>query len=589
MKLNATLPWALLALGSAFAEEVQNSTYYNPVLPGWHSDPSCTQVNGTFFCATSTFISFPGIPIYASKDLINWRLISHAWNRESQLPGVSRNTTGQQDGMFAPTLRYHDDAFYVICEYLGRPDGIMGVVFKSSDPFDNEAWSDPVIFHPEKIDPDLFWDDDGKLYVATQGIILQELDLQTGELSQPPISLWNGTGGVWPEGPHIYKKDGWYYLMIAEGGTATDHAVMISRSRNITGPYEGYAHNPILTNRGTDEYFQTVGHADLFQDEDGNWWGMCLSTRSGPDYSVYPMGREAVLFPVTWDEGEWPILQPVRGRMSGWALPPTDRNVSGDGPFNSDPDVYDFTEGNPIPQNLVYWRVPRDGSISVTKDGLQIVPSRNNLTGIPESETSLELTGQYGLAFIGRRQTDTLFTFSVDLSFNPKEIEQEAGVTIFLTQFNHIDLGVVLLAQNSSTEVKRQGTPRPYFRLGSIGTIATPPPHLVPVPEEWTEGPIRLQIQATNATTFTLSAMPASDTNAKIVIGTASAEVVSGGRGSFVGSLVGSYATCNGAGSGLDCPDGGVAHFQRWRYTGAAQYISETESIPELRGALENL
>lgn len=136
---------AALAIATSLTPSSVNSTYYNPVLPGWHSDPSCTQVDGTFFCATSTFISFPGLPIYASKDLINWKLVSHAWNRESQLPGLSWSTIGQQHGMYAPTLRYRDGEFYVICEYLHQPEPITGVVFKTSDPFSDEAWSDPVL------------------------------------------------------------------------------------------------------------------------------------------------------------------------------------------------------------------------------------------------------------------------------------------------------------------------------------------------------------------------------------------------------------------------------------------------------------
>ncbi|KAK8037569.1 hypothetical protein PG991_000915 [Apiospora marii] len=557
--------------------QAQNSTYFNPVLPGWHSDPSCTQVNGTFFCATSTFIAFPGIPVYASKDLINWKLISHAWNRESQLPGISWNTWGQQDGMYAPTLRYHGNEFYLICEYLGQSDGTIGVVFQTADPFDDAAWSDPVIFRPEKIDPDLFWDDDGKVYTATQGIILQELDLATGELSQPPVSLWNGTGGVWPEGPHLYKKDGWYWLLIAEGGTATDHAITIARARNITGPYEAYEGNPILTNRGTDEYFQTVGHGDLFQDAGGNWWGMCLATRSGPEFEIFPMGREAVLFPVTWDEGQWPVLEPVRGNMSGWALPEPSRDIPGDGPFNSDPDAYDFAgEGDAattkIPKHFVYWRVPREDTFSVTADGLHIVPSRNNLTGIPESNTDGVLGGRQGLAFVGRRQTDTLFTFSVDVSFAPTTVGQEAGITVFLTQLNHIDLGIVLEEEGDATKLS--------FRMRSIGTIAAPEPTIVEVPSEWLDAPIRLEIQAADPTEYTLSAMPASDPDARVVIGKASAVLVSGGAGNFVGSLVGAYATCNGLGSGTECPEGGVAHFTRWRYAGEAQYISATVRVP---------
>src|SRR5690606_23356841 len=163
------------------------------------------------------------------------------------------------------------------------------------------------------------------------------------------------------------------------------------------------------------EYFQTVGHADLFQDADGNWWGMCLATRSGPDFEIYPMGREAVLFPVTWDEGEWPVLGPVRGAVSGWPLPPPGRHLPGDGPVNSDPDEYDFGEGTPVPRHFVYWRVPREDTFSVTADGLEIAPTRNNLTGVLGPDETDELSGRRGLAFVGRRQTHSLFTFAVDL------------------------------------------------------------------------------------------------------------------------------------------------------------------------------
>ncbi|KAL4767179.1 xylosidase : arabinofuranosidase [Aspergillus nidulans var. acristatus] len=565
MQLKTIVLGLLAAIPSGLA---QNSSYLNPVLPGWHSDPSCTRVNDTFFCATSTFLAFPGLPVYASRDLINWRLISHAWNRESQLPGVSWGTVGQMDGMYAPTLRYHDGEFFLICEYIGAPSGLLGVVFRATNPFDDASWSDPVPFYPTAIDPDLFWDDDGKVYTATQGVILQELNLETGELSQPPISLWNGTGGIWPEGPHLYKKDGWYYLLIAEGGTGPGHSVTIARASSIQGPYEAYEGNPILTNAGTSEYFQTVGHADLFTDTNGNWWGLCLATRSGPEFQHFPMGREAVLFSVAWEEGEWPVLDPVQGRMTGWPLPQKTRDIPGDGPFNSDPDRYHFTAQSPIPKHFVYWRVPREGAFTTTNNGLQIVPSRSNLTGVP---SDLDLSGQRGISFIGRRQTHTLFEFTVDLSFAPTEVNQEAGITVLLTQFNHIDLGLVMTSPDNAA------TPSLHLRVSAVGTGASNATQMVPVPEGWTNKPIRLHIKAEDPQSYILSASSGSEV---VQVGTASSSLVSGDSGPFVGSLLGAYATCNGAGNGDDCPEGGVASFQQWQYTPVAQFIAVDVSVP---------
>jgi beta-xylosidase len=541
----------------------QNSTYVNPVLPGWHSDPSCTPVNGTFFCVTSTFISFPGLPIYASKDLVNFKHISHVWNRESQLPGYSYATDAQQQGMYAATIRHHQGTFYVICEYLGTTTNqTAGVLFKTTNPFDDASWGDPVKFIAPKIDPDLFWDNDGKVYVATQGIILQEMDINTGKMG-PVHSLWNGTGGVWPEGPHIYKKDGWYYLLIAEGGTAEDHSVTMARARNITGPYTPSPYNPHLTNRGTDQYFQTVGHADLFQDTNGKWWGTALATRWGPPNSSYfPMGRETVLFPVTWNTGEWPIMQPVRGVMNGWQLPTPSRDIPGTGPFNSDPDVYDFPAGSVIPRNLVHWRVPRPGLFSTTEQGLQIIPSRNDLAGRFNNSNP----ASKAISFIGRRQTDSTFKFSVDMVFNPIAQGQEAGITAFLTQYANIELGVTMT--NGSLA----------FRFNSTESINK----MTPVPAAWAGQPIRLSIEMCTPSEYMFSASLASNSSNIIMeLGKASTAQVSGNTGSFVGTLIGAYATCNGAGSDqLDCPAATPnAWFKRWRYEGVKQWVDKMQSV----------
>lgn len=563
-----------------------NSTFYNPVLPGWHSDPSCVHVNSTFFCATSTFLVFPGLPIYASTDLLHWHLASHAWTRPDQFgaPNAGRNgTDGQQNGFFAPNLRFHNGVFYLTNVYISSL-GLTGTVFKTTNPWDSESWSDAVTWNASAIDPDLFFDDEedgagsGKTYLTSAGIVQQEIDLETGNVTEP-VSIWNGTGGSSPEGPHLYRKDGWYYLMIAEGGTELGHSETIARSRNVGGPFEAFEGNPILTNRNSTEYFQTVGHADFFQDSQGKWWGMALATRSGPKWEVYPMGREAVLFPVTWEDGEWPVVEQVRGVMEGWPLPQKKTIGVKTGPEVQDPDVYDFEPATKLPQNLVFWRYPNISSFVVSPDeepfSLKVLPSRANLTGVlgSEGDEDFALTGQMGISFVGRRQTHTLFKFAVDLVYDPQEPSQEAGVTGFLTQLNHMELGIGLQSADSSDlefrfRVMTDGTTNKTSSIPSSYTRRTP------IPSSW-EGPIRLQIHTINDTSYGFSAWPVSDPNQKMIVAEESAVVVSGGSGPFTGALVGVYATCDGAGevNSTTCPgeEGGEVYWKRWRYEGVAQ------------------
>lgn len=201
---------ASLAAGTYASSNLTNSTYVNPILPGWHSDPSCIFVpehNNTFFCTSSTFLAFPGIPIYASQDLLNWKLVSSCFNRPSQFPELA-NYTDQSYGIFAPTLRYRNGTFYSVVVAVGP---LTGLIFKTTDPFRDGAWEDPIRFTPAGIDPNIFWDDDGQVYLTQSGIVQSTIDLVTGETGAS-YSLWNGTGGSSPEGPRIYKKDGYYYL-----------------------------------------------------------------------------------------------------------------------------------------------------------------------------------------------------------------------------------------------------------------------------------------------------------------------------------------------------------------------------------------
>ncbi|KAL4896023.1 glycosyl hydrolase [Aspergillus ambiguus] len=557
-----------------------NSTYTNPILPGWHSDPSCTFVpeeDNTFFCTVSSFLSFPGIPIYASKDLLHWKLVSNAVTRPEQVPEIANSTSQtQQDGLWASTLRYRQGRFYLLTSYVSMYPTFQtnGLLFTTTDIYSDDAWSDPVRFQIGDIDPDIFWDDDGTAYVSYAGISQQTINLETGATG-PATKIWTGTGGATPEGPHIYKKDGWYYLCIGEGGTELGHRQTIARSRNVSGPYDGYGGNPILTNLNTTEYFQTVGHADLFQDADGNWWGTALATRSGPAWRVYPMGRETVLFPVTWNEGEWPILEPVRGRMSGWRLPqPRDRMIPGNGGYVDASDNIDFAPGTSIPRHFLFWRLPKTDAFAVSPVerpySLRLLPSQHNLTGPVVPGVGVEQTA---ITLVTRRQSHTYFTYSVDVSFAPTKEGEETGVTIFLTQYQHIDLGVVLLPSAGKL------VPHLRFQMTLLDDLNTPATQNVTVPESVVKAlPLsskevraRLQIQAVDDAHYILSAaLP--DLDKFKFSQHVDAVLVSGGTGRFTGTLLGAYATSNG-GTGST-----PAYISRWRYEGQGQKISENSS-----------
>ncbi|OQO08381.1 hypothetical protein B0A48_06251 [Cryoendolithus antarcticus] len=572
-----------------------NFTYFNPVLPGWHSDPSCVHVDGTFFCATSTFLAFPGLPIYASKDLIHWKLASHVWSRPDQLglPDGARNVNDQQGGFYAPNLRYRKGVFYVTNTYVGQQNinRLYGTIFTSKDPYSNAAWSNATLFSANAIDPDLFWDDDGKVYISTAGILINEINLTTGEQTAP-VNVWTGTINTYPEGPHIYKRDGYYYLLIAEGGTGTGHRVSIARSKNITGPYESNPANPILTNTGTSQYFQGVGHADLFQDAGGRYWAMALATRSGPDYNIFPMGREAVLTSVTWAVGQFPFATPVRGNETGWPLPPKNLNVPGIGPFNNANDSYTFAPKSSLPNNLLTWRSPVNGTFIISPAGhpnsLQVQPTRMNLTGIvpPDATTDGALTGKQGHPFIGRRQTDSLFTFGVDLDFRPTAANQEAGISAFLTQLNHIDLAIASTNTTTGSNSTRFGielrlrveaSGQIYYNIPSYTTVTA-------LPASWaTPGQkIHLQILSNDGLFFGFSAWPVGRQSEATQPTWLNANIVSGGSGQFTGTLLGVYATCNGAGTSgsLFCPAGQQNSFSNWSYQGQGQRIDNNEIVP---------
>ncbi|KAJ4295222.1 hypothetical protein N0V90_007233 [Kalmusia sp. IMI 367209] len=563
-----TLFIALLLPGLASGRN--SSQFLNPILPGFHPDPSCTFIpeEATFYCASSSFNAFPGIPIHASKDLKTWRLVGNVLNRQSQLPELAISVGGTS-GIWAPTLRLRNGTWYVVTTMVhdkkaaDDPTRWRNIIFSTQNIWNESSWSDAVHFDFEGYDTSPFWDDDGTSYIVGShaykvepGNHLAKVDLETGKLRSNWTNLWSGTGGLAPEGPHLYRKDGYYYLMLAEGGTGINHMETIARSKDLYGPYQPNPVNPILTNANTTEYFQTVGHADLFQDARGNWWCVALSTRTGPENKVYPMGRETILTNATWETGSWPVIHnPVRGVMNGWPLPETDLSLPGHGPLvDQGDDNLQFPQGSQLPPHFLHWRPPIVENYVISPDGrensLGIRPSTLNLTGVDGNSA---LGGQ---TFVGRRQVDSLFTFRVDLDYKPKSAQEEAGVTLFLTQNHHIRLGLGLLPISNASS-----TLAPHFRFTTEPYSSASPPFSILIPPSLQNNPLTLEIKAANTTHFSFAAGPAQSGNLT-VLAYAPGEIVSWG---FTGTLVGVYATSNG-GNGTE-----MAYVSNWTYRGDGQ------------------
>ncbi len=283
-------------------------SYKNPIVPGYFPDPSICRVGDDFYMVHSTFEYFPAVPIMHSKNLVNWEQIGFCVTEESYLALGGCKNSG---GIYAPTIRHHDGVFYMTTTDIS---GIRNFYVTATNP--KGPWSKPILVDFPGIDPSFFFDDDGKVYYMStskmvdgiQTTLIAEIDIKTGECLTEKRELWGGTGGRFPEGPHIYKKDGWYYALLAEGGTAMGHMVTMARSKNIYGPYEAAPQNPILTHREiVNTKIHGTGHMDLVEDQNGNWWAVFLAFRISENY-FHHLGRETFLAPVTWQKDAFPLI-----------------------------------------------------------------------------------------------------------------------------------------------------------------------------------------------------------------------------------------------------------------------------------------
>lgn len=401
-------------------------TYHNPIIPGFNPDPSVCRDGEDFYLVTSSFEFFPGVPIYHSKNLVNWRLIGYCLSRNEQLPllGCKAST-----GIYAPTLRKHKDVFYMTTTNVS---GKGNFIVHAKDI--NGPWSDPVWITPEAgsrdtgIDPSLLFHNEKAYFCTTgndgkgQGVSLSEIDPVTGQKFTPAKCISHGTGGRFPEAPHIYFIDGWFYLLLAEGGTEYGHMVTIQRSRDIYGPYEGCPYNPILSHRDRGGHpIQAVGHADIFQDQNGAWWMVCLGIRPSGWPMLHNLGRETFLAPLSWKNG-WPIVADGKG---------IELDMEGPLPVPPEETSLDIALDLSLPKIDRRWNYIRNPDVKryVQKNGyLSIIGDNQNLsspTGNP--------------AFLGMRQQAFRIEAITTLRIPEKGM---AGMSAYYNEDYHYDIGI---------------------------------------------------------------------------------------------------------------------------------------------------
>jgi xylan 1,4-beta-xylosidase len=291
-------------------------TATQPGIPGCYPDPSICRVGDTYYVVNSSFEYLPGLPLHASKDLVTWTPIGNALTRVSQ---IAEHEGAPSSGIYAPTIRHHDGKFWIVCtNILDLGGGLGHFIVSADDPAG--PWSDPVhVAGTVGIDPDLMWDDAETCRLTwksfspdLQGIVSAPIDPSTGTLLAPPTRLWQGTGMAHAEGPHLYQIDGWWYLLLAEGGTERGHTANIARARSLDGPFDAAPANPILTHRSTSHQVQNVGHADLVECADGTWAAVHLGVRpQGPNPGFHLLGRETFVVGIDWLEG-WPVVDETR-------------------------------------------------------------------------------------------------------------------------------------------------------------------------------------------------------------------------------------------------------------------------------------
>jgi beta-xylosidase len=424
--------------------------FHNPVIPGYHPDPSVCRVGDTYWCVTSSFTHFPGVPLFRSTDLVHWQQVGHVLDRPAQLD--LSGSEWSSAGVYAPTIRYHDGRYYMITTVIGS-GGLKLFFVTTDDPMG--PWSDPVFVDLVGIDPDIAWDADGNCWVhfSLMQIMRARIDPVTGEVLSAAEPTWNGTGLHAPEAPHLYEIDGTWYLLIAEGGTERGHGVSIARGPSPTGPWEGCPHNPVLSHRSTSRPIQNTGHGDLVQAPDGSWWMLLLGVRAaGVTPHFHVMGRETFLTPVEWVDG-WPVVAPVE--LEGAVSPPGARTTG-----DTDPGGNGFVAptGAGLHPRWITFRRPWTDFAELDARGGLVLNGSDAALG-PTLETLLP-------TFVGRRQQHHRFAVRATIDADASAPGADAGIAVVHDEAAHYRVGVegdriVARVRISTATIELGSVPRP--------------------------------------------------------------------------------------------------------------------------------
>lgn len=516
--------------------------FYNPILQGCYPDPAITRKGNDYYMVCSSFAMFPGVPIFHSNDLVNWKQIGHVLDRTSQL---DVHDTGISAGVYAPGITYNpnNDTFYMITTAFAG--GLGNFVVKTKDPM--KGWSEPIKLPFDGIDPSIFFDDNGKGYVVHNDAPDKGKELYTGHRV---IKVWEydvdtdkiipGTdkiivdGGVdlskkpiWIEAPHIYKKNGIYYLMCAEGGTGGWHSEVIFTSENPKGPYKPAPSNPILSQRHLDKNrpnkVDWAGHADLVLGPDNKYYGVFLAIRPNEKGRVNS-GRETFILPVDWS-GTFPVFEnglvPMEPKLK---MPEGVQNKTGEEGYFPNGN-FTFTEkfvSDKLDYRWIGLRGPREAFISKTKSGLQITPFETNIKEVKPTST------------LFYRQQHSSFSFTSTVNYKPASEKDLAGLVCLQSEaFNYV-FGItrkgndyfVVLQRNEKQNMRSREVISKILGSTKISI----------------NGPIKLKVEA-KGDDYVFS-YATSEGDFASVGGTVSGDILSTDvAGGFTGTLLGLYAT----------------------------------------------